>query len=169
MNFFQSLFALQVTGDWKITIRQNADLFIVSVLLCNDNCGDNAKNTIPPLVLEGTAAELDEGFINAIAAPVKATSALLLNMESYLKAQEEAKKQSAMQKDSEAKAERDKTDKQKKYEGLLKKSEELEAEGKYREAWMKMPEISEYPEHEEFIRSRKSSLSAQFAPTLFNS
>lgn len=169
MNFFQSLCALQVTGDWKIAIKQDGGSLIVSVLFSNDKCGDNAKKQIPPLVLSGTAEELDEGLFAAIEAPIKATSALLLNMESYLKAQEQAKKQSAMQKETETKAEKEKTDKQKKYEGMLKKSEELEAEGKYREAWMKVPEISEFPEHEDAIRSRKSALSAQFAPSLFNS
>ncbi|MFA6151990.1 MAG: PRTRC system protein E [Chitinophagaceae bacterium] len=169
MNFFQSLSALQVNGGWNISIAHGAaDILIVSVLLANDKCGDKAGKTIPPLVLKGTARELDEGFFAAIETPIKTTAQLLTNMEAYLKAQETAKKNSAMEKDNAVKAEKDKTEKQKKYEASMKKVDELEEEGKFREAWMKVPEISEYPEQAEILRKRREELSAQFAPDLFN-
>jgi len=45
--------------------------------------------------------------------------------------------------------------------------DELEKEGKHRDAWMKVPDPSEYPEQAEAIRKRKSSLSLKFAPDLF--
>ncbi|MCH5689544.1 hypothetical protein LWM68_38130 [Niabella sp. W65] len=47
------------------------------------------------------------------------------------------------------------------------KVDELEKEGKHRDAWMKVPDPSEYPEQAEAIRKRKSSLSSKFAPDLF--
>lgn len=168
MNFFQNLIALQVKGEWKITINQHDEgKLIVSVLLDNKQCGDEARKLIPPLILKGTAAELDEGFFNAISAPVQTTAQLFSNMEAYLKAQDEAKKQSAMEKDRETKAEKEKGEKQKKFESSMKRVDELEAEGKFKEAWMKVPEISEYPEQEALLRKRKEDLSAQFAPSLF--
>jgi hypothetical protein len=88
-------------------------------------------------------------------------------MEAYLKEREQAKVHSQMEKDKTAKADKDKTEKQKKYEEGMKKASELEAEGKFRDAWVKVPDINDYPEQAEAIRKRKSELSAKFAPDLF--
>lgn len=50
----------------------------------------------------------------------------------------------------------------------MAKVDELEKEGKFREAWIKVPDISEYPEKADEIRKRKTSLSDKFAtPSLF--
>lgn len=167
-NFFKQVAQMGIAGDLQITIRTGADgNWIVSVLLNNKGCGDNAKQVIPPLVLKGSADELDIGFFGSITPPLQQTSELMMNMEAYLKAQEEAKKQSALEKEKADKEKKEKESKEKKYAEAMKKAEELEKEGKYREAWMKVPDVSEYPEHEETIRKRKSELSAQFAPDLF--
>jgi PRTRC genetic system protein E len=169
MNFFQSIAGLQVAGDWKINIAQEpTGGFIVSVLFFNESIGDDARKIVPPILLKGTAAELDEGFFATIARPVQETAEMFLNMEQYHRQQQQAKAASQIEKDKKAKADKDKTEKQKKYEDLMKQADALEAEGKYREAWMKVPEVTQYPEHEEAIRTRKSELSKQFAPDLFN-
>ena len=168
-NFFQSIIALQVAGDWKISIaKDTADKLIVSVLFFNDSIGDDARKKIPPILLKGTAEELDEGFFQAIEQPVKETAQLFTNMEQHLKEREQARIQSQMEKDNQAKAEKEKTEKQKKYEDAMKKADELEAEGKHKDAWMKVPDPALYPEHADTIRERKSELAQQFAPDLFN-
>ena len=59
--------------------------------------------------------------------------------------------------------------KDKKFSEAMAKADELEKEGKFREAWIKVPEIHEFPLKAEEIRRRKSELSAQFAPDLFGS
>jgi hypothetical protein len=60
-NFFKSLIALQVAGDWKISIaKETADKLIVSVLFFNGSIGDDACKKVPPILLKGTAQELDE-------------------------------------------------------------------------------------------------------------
>ena len=62
-NFFHQVAQLQITGDLQLTIAKGAENnLIVSVMLQNEQCGDNAKNIIPPLNLRGTAEELDNGF-----------------------------------------------------------------------------------------------------------
>jgi len=168
MNFFQSIVAMQVAGDWKITIaKETADKLVVSVLLFNDNMGDEAHKKVPPILLKGTAQELDEGFFTVIEQPVKETAQLFTNMEQYLKEREQAKINSQKEKDHAEKAEKEKTNRQKKYDEGMKKADELEAEGKYREAWVKVPDPGDYPEHSEEIRKRKSQLSAKFSPDLF--
>jgi PRTRC genetic system protein E len=169
MNFFQSIIALQVAGDWKINIaKETADKLIVSVLFFNETIGDDARKKIPPILLKGTAKELDEGFFTIIEQPVKNTAALFANMEQYLKEQEQAKINSKMEKDKATKAEKEKTDRQKKYEEAMKKVDELDTEGKHRDAWIRVPDPAQYPEHAETIRNRKTELSKKFAPDLFN-
>lgn len=169
MNFFQSIIALQVAGDWTINIAgDTAGKLIVSVLFYNDTVGDDARRRVPPILLKGTAEELDEGFFQAIEQPVKETAQLFTNMEQFLKQKELAKQSSAMEKDKTSKVDKVKTEKLSKYDEAMKLVDELEAEGKFKEAWMKVPEISKYPEQEEALRKRRASLSAQFAPDLFN-
>lgn len=169
-NFFTAVARMGISGDLNITIKAGATEgnYIVSVLLNNPKCGDDAKQLIPPLVLKGTAEELDSGFFGSITQPMQQTSELMVNMEAYLKAQEAAKQQSAMEKEKADRERKEKEAREKKYAEAMKKADELEKEGKHREAWMKVPEVSDYSEHEEAIRKRKSELARQFAPNLFN-
>lgn len=168
-NFFKAIIALQVAGDWTISItKETEQRLIVSVLFYNNSIGDDARKKVPPLLLKGTPQELDEGFFQAIKQPVEQTAQLFANMEQFLKEKERAKIASQMQKENASKADSEKSDKQKKYEEAMKKVDELEAEGKYREAWIKVPQAELYPEQAETIRNRRMELSKQFAPDLFN-
>lgn len=169
-NFFSQVAALGFEGCLNLTLRRDGEQLTVSVMLQNDACGDAAKNHIPPLILKGTGKELGEGFFPAIAEPVQQTSQLLVNMEQYLKGQEEARKQSAMEKKKTDKADKPATEispKEKKFLEAMKQVDALEAEGKFKEAWCKVPPSTEYPEKAEQLRARRDSLKAQFAPDLF--
>lgn len=167
-NFFSSVAALNITGDLQITIRKGAATnWVVSVMLNNEQCGDDARKLIPSLNLKGTAEELDNGFFGQITTPIETASGLMVNMEAYMKQVEEAKKQSAMEKEKADKDKKEKEAKDKKYKEAMQKVDELEKEGKFRDAWMKVPEPAEYPEQAEALRKRKSALAAKFAPDLF--
>ncbi|EJL62801.1 PRTRC system protein E [Flavobacterium sp. CF136] len=168
-NFFKSVTALAVAGDWTISIaEENADTLIVSVLFHNSRIGDDALKKVPPILLRGTAQELDAGFFGAIAEPVKQTAQLFTNLEQFLKQKQAAKASSQMHKQAAENAGGQISDKQKKYEESMKKVDELQAEGKYREAWIKVPPVESYPEYASIIRDRRMELSSQFAPDLFN-
>ena len=167
-NFFSSIAALNITGDLQVTIRKGAESnWIVSVMLNNEQCGDDARKLIPPLNLRGSAEELDNGFFERITTPIQTASGLMVDMEGFMKQLEEVKKQSAMEKEKEDRERKEKEAKEKKYKEAMQKVDELEKEGKHRDAWMKVPDPSEYPEQAEAIRKRKSSLSSKFAPDLF--
>jgi PRTRC genetic system protein E len=173
-NFFQSVAALEIKGDLNITIKQTTEgNQIVSVLLNNNECGNDARKLIPPIILSGTAAEIDEVFFVSIGAPIETTSQIFVNMESYMKAQEQAVLKSKMEKNNTEKAktttvEKDvRSDAQKKYDALMKKVDDLEAEGKYKDAWMRVPDPSDYPEQADLLRQRRESLSVHFPPSLF--
>lgn len=168
-NFFHQIAQLQITGDLQLTIAKGAENnLIVSVMLQNEQCGDNAKNIIPPLNLRGTAEELDNGFFDKITTPIQAVSGLMVDMESFMKQLEETKKQSAMEKDKADRQKKEQEAKEKKFKDAMAKADELEKEGKHREAWVKVPEITEFPEKADEIRRRKRELSDKFsAPSLF--
>jgi len=169
-NFFNQIEALNLTGDLTITIAKGAECgLVVSVILQNDQCGDNAKRLIPPYTFKGTATELDKGFIETVTTPLKTASGLMVDMEAYMKQLEEVKKQSVIEKDKESKIKKEKEAKDKKYKDAMLKVDELEKAGKYRDAWMKVPDAAEFPEQAETIRKRKATLSAKFSPDLFGS
>lgn len=168
-NFFNQIAQLQIKGDLHLTIAKGAENnLIVSVMIQNGACGDHAKNIIPPLTLRGTVQELDSGFFQTITTPVESASGLMVDMESFIKQMEEAKKQSAMEKEKADTQKKQLEAKDKKFKDAMAKADELEKEGKFREAWIKVPEIAEFPEKAEEIRKKKTSLSDRFAtPSLF--
>jgi len=168
-NFFRQLTELSLTGDIQITIRQASDnRLAVSVLLQNEQCGDNAKKQLIPLTLNGTVEELDEGFFEQITKPLQSASSLMVNMEAYLKQLEEAKKRSAMEKEKADKEQKVKEEKDKKYQEAMQKVEALEKAGKYREAWMKVPNPADYPDHTDILQNRRKELADKFStPDLF--
>lgn len=167
-NFFNQIAQLQIIGDLHITIAKGAeDRLIVLVMLQNEGCGDTAKHSIPPLNLRGTAEELDSGFFENITTPIESASGLMVDMEGYMKQLEDTKKQSAMEKEKADTKKKEQEAKDKKFSDAMAKADVLEKEGKFREAWIKVPEIHEFPLKAEEIRKRKSELSAKFAPNLF--
>ena len=168
-NFFNQITQLNFTGNLQLTIAKGVENnLIVSLMIQNEQCGDNAKQLIPPLNLRGTAEELDEGFFQQITVPIQTVSGLMVNMEAFMKQLEQAKKQSAMEKEKADKQKKEQEAKDKKFKDAMAKADELEKEGKFREAWMKVPDITEFPEKADEIRKRKISLSDKFAtPSLF--
>ncbi|WP_348797846.1 PRTRC system protein E [Flavobacterium adhaerens] len=168
-NFFNQIQQLDFTGVLQLNISKGIESnLIVTVLLNNEQCGDSAKNLIPPLTFNATPQEFDEGFFEQITTPIQKVSGLMVDMEKFQKQLDQAKAQSAIEK---AKAEKDKKEqeaKDKKFKDAMAKADELEKEGKFREAWIKVPDITEFPEKADEIRKRKTSLSDKFAtPSLF--
>lgn len=169
-NFFNQIAQMDIIGDLHITVaKATEDTLVVLVMLQNEACGDSAKHSIPPLSLRGTAEELDQGFFENIITPMQSASGLMVDMEGYMKQLEQTKTQSAMEKQKAESQKKEAEAKDKKFNDAMAKADELEKEGKFREAWMKVPEIHEYPLKAEQLRRRKAELSAKFAPDLFGS
>ena len=168
-NFFNQIQQLDFTGVLQLNISKGIESnLIVTVLLNNEQCGDSAKNLIPPLTFNATPQEFDEGFFEQITTPVQKVSGLMVDMEKFQKQLDEAKAQSAIEKEKTEKAKKDKETKDKKFKDAMAKADELEKEGKFREAWIKVPDITEFPEKADEIRKRKIALSDKFAtPSLF--
>lgn len=167
-NFFRHIAKMGLTGDLHFTLRPTEEnSFVLSVLLNNEQCGDEARKLIPPLNLKGTAEELDNGFFDSISAPLQTASGLMVDMESFMKQLEEVKKKSAMEKEKTDKEKKEKEAKEKKYKEAFQKAEALEKEGKYKDAWSALPKVSENPDFAETIRKKQDEYEKHFAPSLF--
>lgn len=131
MNLFKTLSEVLGNGcTVTITIAQKDGIMTVGVLPGNDLVKDAAKNKLVPLNVTGTPEELDEGFVSAIAEPIRTTSGLLVDMASYEKAAEEAKAKSKMEEEKKtAEASR-----KKEYDGYLNLARTNLKEEKYRDA-----------------------------------
>jgi len=152
----------------QITLRPTTENnFVLSALLNNEQCGDEARKIIPPLNLRGTAEELDNGFFESISAPLQTASGLMVDMENFMKQLEEAKKKSAMEKEKQDKEKKEKEAKDKKYREAFEKAETLEKEQKFKEAWSALPKVSEFPDFAEAIRKKQDEYERHFAPSLF--
>ena len=168
-NFFRQLANTNLTGDLQITLRPTTDnSFVLSVLLKNEQCGDEARKTIPPLNLRGTAEDLDNGFFESITQPLQTTSGLMMDMENFMKQLEETKRNSAMEKEKSDEEKKEKEAKEKKFKDALQKAEELEKEKKYKDAWSALPKVSEFPDYAEIIRKKQDQYERHFAPSLFS-
>ncbi|GEM63862.1 hypothetical protein SF1_18440 [Sphingobacterium faecium NBRC 15299] len=170
-NFFNQIAQLEYTGVLQLNISKGIENnLVVSVLVLNDACGDKAKNLIPSVTINATPQEFDEDFFQKITTPVQKISGLLVDMVAFEKQMDEVRKQSAMEKEKTDKAKKEQEAKDKKYKDAMAKVDELEKEGRHRDAWMKVPDATEYPEMAEEILKRKKSLSDKFsAPNLFAS
>ena len=167
-NFFNTLSSFGLQGDLKIHIRFGKDSLAVSILLNNDNVEDAAKHKIPPLNFTGSAADLDHGFFSSLKQPLQKTNELLLNLSAYEKAQEETLKASRQERDKKDRDKKEKDEKSKRFDAQMKKVEELEKEGKFREAYAQLPKASDYPEYEEKLKEKKQFLTEKFEqPSLF--
>jgi len=168
-NFFQNIANLNVPGNWKLTLHTDeSGNFTVSALFTALQQADNALNAIPPMLLKGTATELDEGFFEAITEPVQQTAGLYHNLNAYHKGLEEARLKSKMEQDKKAKENKVKPktatdegeeedielaepkisreEKKRLYEDAIKTVNELRGGMKYAEALEILPETADYPE-----------------------
>ena len=93
-NFFEQIAGLQINGNLQMNIQpQEGGTLTISVLLANNNPKISAGKNIPPMLLKGTAQELDEAFFGQIGEPVKQTIKLFANAEAYQAELDKAKKQ----------------------------------------------------------------------------
>ena len=80
----------------SINIAKKGDIMVVGVMPGNPLVKDTAVKNLSPLNISGTPAELDEGFIEAIAAPISRATGLLVDMASFEKGEADAKAKSTM-------------------------------------------------------------------------
>jgi len=161
-NFFKQISDLQLSCNIRLNIQpQQDDKFLVSLLLTNDQLKDKAAYNIPPLLLSGTALELDNGFFEAVSRPVQKTNGLLCNLSDHEKGMEKAQKESKQEKEKAESNKKDKDGKRKKFDDQMKKVDELEKQKKIGEAIGQLPDVKFFPEFTEEIKKKSQQLRSQ--------
>ena len=97
VQFFSQLAELIEGADLNINISKKEGIVMVSVLP-KSKAKDKALNLIKPLIMSGTADELDKGFIEAITRPVTEAKGFMHNVSEFEKSIEEARKKSEIEK-----------------------------------------------------------------------
>ena len=104
-NFFEQIAGLAITGTLQINIQpQESGTLTVSVMLVNNNPKITTGKNIPPMLLTGSAQELDEAFFNQVGEPVKRTVKLFANADAYQKELDKAGQAGKKDKDSKDKS-----------------------------------------------------------------
>ena len=133
--FFTHINQLMTQGvDLTIVIRKKENDLMVSTLPKSNGLKDEAQHYIVPLTLTGSPAELDAGFLQAIARPMQKAAGLIANLEQFEQQAAKASANSKAAKDAQAKESKEAKEKREKYEKFTKKADELIAEKKYSEA-----------------------------------
>lgn len=184
-NFFEQIAGLGFNGNFLLNIHQDeTGVQTVSVILKNENVKATAGSNLPPMLFKATAQELDEGFFEQLAQPVKQTAGLITNLETYQKEVEKAKKNAKPDKDKTAKpttAEPDeeddkeddnnlftpqeddkqaKAEKKRLYEEAMDRVKELAKQMKYAEALAQLPDPTEYADKAELIEAKRQEIQA---------
>ncbi len=116
--------------DYNLTISQTATGELVVILLPKvRDLKDAAQHQIGPLKLSGSPQDLDREFFPSVTAPIRKTAGILLDMKNYEEQQKAAESESKAAKDEKNKAATEAKAKKDKYDGFMKKADEMETAG----------------------------------------
>ena len=80
--FFQSIYQMITAGtDLNINIRKVDNSLSVAVMPRRNSLKEDTRQNMVPLVVNGTPAELDMGFLQTILQPIQKVQGLLANAE----------------------------------------------------------------------------------------
>ena len=89
--FFQSIYQMITAGtDLNINIRKVDNSLSVAVMPRRNSLKEDTRQNMVPLVVNGTPAELDMGFLQTILQPIQKVQGLLANAENFEKQAEKA-------------------------------------------------------------------------------
>ena len=88
MNFFQTLNEQFPDADLSIRIKCKNGMLTISVMPHTEG-----ETNIQPLIVTGSAEELDKGFFGVVVAPLKETTAALVNLEQHRESVKAASKE----------------------------------------------------------------------------
>lgn len=143
--FFTQISQLMTQGvDLTIVIRRKENELMVSTLPKSNGLKDEAQNQIIPLTLTGSPAELDAGFLQAIAQPIGRATGLIVNLEQFEQQAAKASANSKAAKDAQAKESKEEKEKREKCERFVKKADELIAAQKFDETLFNLQQARLY-------------------------
>ena len=135
--FFQSIYQMITAGtDLNINIRKVDNNLSVAVMPRRNSLKEDTRQNMVPLVVNGTPAELDMGFLQTILQPIQKVQGLLVNAENFEKQAEKA---------------------------ILKKADDATAAKRFSEAmtWLKQARVLASAEKQKEIDARMQEVQKQ--------
>ena len=143
--FFQSIYQMITAGtDLNINIRKVDNSLSVAVMPRRNSLKEDTRQNMVPLIVNGTPAELDMGFLQTILQPIQKVQGLLVNAENFEKQAEKATSQAKSSKTPTVPAEsKEAREKREKMEKLLKKADDATVAKRFSEAmtWLKQARV----------------------------
>ena len=163
--FFQSIYQMITAGtDLNINIRKVNNSLSVAVMPRRNSLKEDTRQNMVPLVVNGTPAELDMGFLQTILQPIQKVQGLLVNAENFEKQAEKATSQAKSSKTPTVPAESKETrEKREKMEKLLKKADDATAAKRFSEAmtWLKQARVLAPSEKQKEIDEKMQEVQKQ--------
>lgn len=163
--FFQSIYQMITTGtDLNINIRRVNNSLSVAVMPRRNSLKEDTRQNMVPLVVNGTPAELDMGFLQTILQPIQKVQGLLVNAENFEKQAEKATSQAKSSKTPTVPAEsKEAREKREKMEKLLKKADDATAAKRFSEAmtWLKQARVLASAEKQKEIDEKMQEVQKQ--------
>ena len=163
--FFQSIYQMITAGtDLNINIRKVDNSLSVAVMPRRNSLKEDTRQNMVPLVVNGTPAELDMGFLQTILQPIQKVQGLLVNAENFEKQAEKATSQAKSSKAPTIPAEsKEAREKREKMEKLLKKADDATAAKRFSEAmtWLKQARVLAPSEKQKEIDEKMQEVQKQ--------
>ena len=163
--FFQSIYQMITAGtDLNINIRKVDNSLSVAVMPRRNSLKEDTRQNMVPLVVNGTPAELDMGFLQTILQPIQKVQGLLVNAENFEKQAEKATSQAKSSKTPTVPAEtKEAREKREKMEKLLKKADEATVAKRFSEAmtWLKQARVLAPSEKQKEIDEKMQEVQKQ--------
>lgn len=146
--FFTQIHQTMIEGvDLSFVIRKQADSLVVSVLPKSGSLKGDAANCIIPLVVNGTPAELDTGFIQVAFRPLQRVQGLITNIAQFEQQAEKTaveNKQSKGRNSKPSNETKEEAEKRERYEKALKRADELIAAKSFEDALISLQQARLY-------------------------
>lgn len=146
--FFTQIHQTMIEGvDLSFVIRKQADNLVVSVLPKSGALKGDAANCIIPLVVNGTPAELDAGFIQSAFRPLQRVQGLITNIAQF---EQQAEKTAVENKQGKGRSNKpsnetkEEIEKRERYEKALKRADELIAAKSFDDALIALQQARLY-------------------------
>lgn len=160
--FFQSIYQMITAGtDLNINIRKVDNSLSVAVMPRRNSLKEDTRQNMVPLVVNGTPAELDMGFLQTILQPIQRVQGLLANAENFEKQAEKATAQAKTSKAPTVPTEsKEAREKREKMEKLLKKADDAAAVKRFSEAmtWLRQARVLASAEKQKEIDARMQEI-----------
>jgi PRTRC genetic system protein E len=161
-TFFTQLSAAIGQAEFQLNIKPKGAQITV-MITPKTSANDPALANLQPLIITGTAEQLDADFITAITSPLQKLTGLISNLESFEASTKKTEEESRIKKAAEDKIKKEADEKVKKFDALTKKADGFEKDGKLKEAVGALKQAQSFAKDPGLVLKRINELTAKYS------